>query len=495
MLRRSFFRMAGLDKVMPLGKALADVKNGASLAVGGFGTCGMPHALATELKRSGVRDLCIYSDGAGIDGYGIGLLFEDKQINKIIVSYVGNNKIFAQSYLKGDVELEFSPQGTLAERMRAGGAGIPAFYTATGFGTVAQTGGQITKYNPDGSVACESAPKETRFIDGRWYVMERAIRTDFSLVKAWKADRSGNLVFRGTSRNFNVPAAQCGRTVIVEAENLVENGELDPHEVHLPGVYVDRVVVPERYNTLIEKRTISRPHSTEKRAAKSKEEEARERIARRAALEFADGMYVNLGIGIPTDSANYILPGVNVVLQSENGLLGMGPFPEEDKVDGDLINAGKQTVSYLPGASLFDSATSFAMIRGGHMNITMLGALEVSANGDLANFMIPGKLVKGPGGAMDLVSSGTRVVVTTMHCNKKGVSKIVERCKLPVTGRNCVNRIITEFAVFDVENGQLVLKEVAEGVSVEEVKKMTAAAFLVKEVKTMPQAPIPPGMM
>ncbi|EKF31947.1 succinyl-coA:3-ketoacid-coenzyme A transferase, mitochondrial precursor, putative [Trypanosoma cruzi marinkellei] len=491
MLRRSLLRMSGLDKVVALSKAVADIKSGASLAVGGFGTGGMPHALLGEIKKTGVRDLCIYSDAAGTDGYGVALLFEDKQVKKMVASYVGNNKIFAKQYLEGDLELEFCPQGSLAERMRAGGAGIPAFYTATGFGTVAQRGGQITKYNADGSVACESNPKETRLIDGRWYVMERAIRTDFSLVKAWKADRSGNLMFRGTSLNFNVPVGQCGHTVIAEVENLVENGELDPCHVHLPGVYVDRVVVPERYNTLIEKRTVSRPRVEEKTEAITPDEEARQRIARRAALEFSNGMYVNLGIGIPTESANYILPGVTVVLQSENGLLGMGPFPEEDKVSPDWINAGKQTVSYLPGAATFDSATSFAMIRGGHMDITMLGALEVSANGDLANFMIPGKFVKGPGGAMDLVASGTRVVVTTMHCNKKGLPKIVERCKLPLTGKNCVNRIITEYAVFDVEKGQLVLKEVAEGVTVEQVKKITGAQFLASDVKTMPLAPIP----
>ncbi|KEG06265.1 putative succinyl-coA:3-ketoacid-coenzyme A transferase,mitochondrial precursor [Trypanosoma grayi] len=492
MLRRTFLRMAGLDKVMSMKMAVDDIKSGASLSVGGFGTAGMPHAIMQEIKNRGVRDLTIYSDGAGIDGYGIGVLFDDKQIRKMVVSYVGNNKIFAKQYLSGDVELEFCPQGSLAERMRAGGAGIPAFYTATGFGTLTQTGGQITKYNKDGSVANESQPKETRHIDGRWYVLERAIRTDFSVVKAWKADRSGNLVFRGTSRNFNVPAGQCGRTVIAEVENLVENGELDPNEVHLPGVYVNRVVVPEPYKTHIEKRTITRPNETAKPTeATSPEEQARQRIARRAALEFADGMYVNLGIGIPTESANYIPAGVSVVLQSENGLIGMGPFPTEDKVDADWINAGKQTISYLPGAALFDSATSFGMIRGGHMNITMLGALEVGANGDLANFMIPGKLVKGPGGAMDLVSSGTRVVVTTMHCNKKGVSKIVERCQLPVTGKNCVNRIITEHAVFDVENGQLVLKEVAEGMSVDQLAKMTSAHFQVGKVKTMPLAPLP----
>ncbi|CCD14835.1 unnamed protein product [Trypanosoma congolense IL3000] len=492
MLRRTIFFRAGLDKVVPMAKAVKDIGNGASLAVGGFGTAGMPHAVMQEIKKLGVRDLSIYSDAAGVDGYGIGVLFENKQIRKMIVSYVGNNKIFAKQYLEGDIELEFCPQGSLAERMRAGGAGIPAFYSPAGVGTILQTGGQITKYDKKGAVVMESVPRETRFFNGRLYCMETAIKTDFSVVKAWKADRSGNLVFRGTARNFSVPCGQCGNVVIAEVENLVENGALDPDEIHLPGVYIDRIVVPERYETLIERRTVTKRGDAQKVSkAATPADEVRQRIARRAALEFADGMYVNLGIGIPTESSNYIPAGVNVVLQSENGLIGMGPFPTEDKVDADWINAGKQTISYLPGAAVFDSATSFAMIRGGHMNLTMLGALEVAANGDLANFMIPGKLVKGPGGAMDLVSCGTRVVVTTTHCNKSGESKIVERCRLPVTGKHCVCRIITEFAVFDVVSGQLVLKELAEGTTVDQVKKMTAAHFEVDRVVTMPLAPLP----
>lgn len=222
------------------------------------------------------------------------------------------------------------------------------------------------------------------------------------------------------------------------------------------------------------------------------DDEVRQLIARRAALEFTDGMYVNLGIGIPTESANYLLPGVSVTLQSENGLLGMGPFPPENKVDADWINAGKQTISYLPGAACFDSATSFGMIRGGHMNLSMLGALEVAANGDIANWIIPGKLVKGPGGAMDLVASGSRVVVTMTHCNKNGDPKIVDRCSLPVTGLGCVSRIITEKAVFDIENGQLILKELAEGVTLEDIKKCTAAQYHVGNVKPMAYAPVPP---
>ncbi len=204
----------------------------------------------------------------------------------------------------------------------------------------------------------------------------------------------------------------------------------------------------------------------------------RDQMAERAAKELQDGWYVNLGIGIPTLVSNYIPKGVNVTLQSENGMLGMGPFPTEANVDPDLINAGKQTITQLPQTAYFDSATSFAMIRGGKIAMAILGAMEVSEEGDLANWMIPGKLVKGMGGAMDLVAGVGRVVVVMDHTNKAGESKVLKTCTLPLTGKAVVNRIITNMAVFDVVPGGLKLLECAEGVSEAEVRKATEAAII-----------------
>lgn len=275
--------------------------------------------------------------------------------------------------------------------------------------------------------------------------------------------------------------AKAARIAIVEAENIVPAGAIDPDHVDLPGIFIDRIV-PATATKAVENLKIAPSQDP----AKPTKLDSRNRIAKRAAKELKDGFYVNLGVGIPTLAASYLPANTKVWLQSENGILGMGPYPAtEEDADPDLINAGKETVTLLPGASTFDSAESFGMIRGGHVDVSILGAFQVSASGDLANYMIPGKVFKGMGGAMDLVSNPdqTKIVVATEHVDKKGRSKIVQDCLLPLTGKGVVSTIITDLCVFQVDrvNGGLTLTDVAEGVDIETVRKNTDADFEVAE--------------
>lgn len=278
--------------------------------------------------------------------------------------------------------------------------------------------------------------------------------------------------------------AKAARLTIVEAENIVPIGSLDPNDIHLPGIFVDRIV-PATLDKNIEIKKIRNPQNDGKVSEPNEAAARRNRIARRAAKELKHGFYVNLGVGIPTMAPTFLDQGTKVWLQSENGILGMGPHPTEQEVDADIVNAGKETVTLVPGASTFDSAESFGMIRGGHVDVSILGALQVSAAGDLANYMVPGKVFKGMGGAMDLVSNpdATKVIVATEHVAKDGSSKIVQKCSLPLTGANCVSTIITDMCVFQVnrEKGELLLTEVAHGITVEDVKQKTEADFKVAE--------------
>jgi 3-oxoacid CoA-transferase/3-oxoacid CoA-transferase subunit A len=236
--------------------AVADIADGATLMVGGFGLCGIPEHLIAALRARGTKNLTVISNNCGVDDFGLGILLANRQIKKMVSTYVGENAAFEQQFLKGELEVELVPQGTFAERIRAGGAGIPAFYTPTGVGTQVSDGGLPQLYSPDGSVKKGSPKKETRDFDGRTFVLETALKADFALIKAWRGDALGNLVFRKTARNFSPMMATAAKTTIVEVEELVPAGMLDPDQIHLPCIYVDRLLVGTRYEKRIEQRTV-----------------------------------------------------------------------------------------------------------------------------------------------------------------------------------------------------------------------------------------------
>jgi len=433
-------------------EAAALVRQNDVVIVGGFGMTGHPVHLLHALAKTGTGGLTYVGNNVGEPGLGGGRLLRNGQIRRAIGSYFTSNRDVVLAVQSGRLEVELLPQGTLAEAIRAGGAGIGGFFTPAGAGTPLAQG------------------RETRWIDGREMVLASPIRGDVALVRAWRADESGNLAYRMTESNFNQAAATAARLVIAEVEHIVPVGELDPNSIHTSGCFVDCLVHarvrPEDLGSSV---SVS--------ASPKRVDDSRMAMAQAALAELSPGDIVNLGIGIPTLVADLIRPEHGIVLHSENGMLGVGPEPESGGAMDHPVNAGKIPVTAMPGASYFDSATSFGMIRGGHVDVAIMGGLQVDRAGNLANWSIPGRPLLGVGGAMDLASGADRLIITMTHRDKRGSSKVVQKCSLPLTAKRVVDVLITELAVFRFAKGCMRLVKLMPGVSARQVAEATEASY------------------
>lgn len=428
------------------------VKSGQSVIVGGFGLTGYPTRILEAMSHTGVREITYISNNVGEPGHGGGLMLRNKQISKVVGSFFTSNREVVQAHQAGELEVELIPQGDLAEAIRAGGAGLGGYFTPTGASTMLAEG------------------RETRTINGRKMVFVEPIRADVAIVRAWKADRAGNLQYRLTENNFNQAAAMAADLVIAEVEQIVEVGDLDPNFVHTPGCLVDYLV-----QSALEPQYLGSSATVNHDSKQA--DPSRLVIARAALAELSAGDVVNLGVGIPTLVADLITPGMGITLHSENGMLGVGPEPESGGAMDYPINASKVPVTALPGASYFDSATSFALIRGGHIDVAIIGGLQVDADANLANWAVPGKPVLGVGGAMDLAEGARRLIVAMTHCDKQGRAKIVDRATLPLTARAAVDTIVTERGVFRFIDDRLTLVRLQPGYTVEDLRSNTDAEF------------------
>ena len=436
-------------------EAAQKVKEGDVLFQGGFGMTGNPVHLMNALAEIGTGGLTFVGNNVGEPGLGGGKLLRNGQIKKMIGSFFTSNPDAVKAAQEGLVEYELLPQGSLAEAIRAGGAGIGGFYTPTSAGTLIAQG------------------KETKVIDGVEQVFIKGIRANVAFIRAWKADTAGNLQYRMTEQNFNRAMATAADLVIAEVQEIVEGGQIKPEDIHTPGCYVDFLVE--------EKLTAEDLGSSASVSSSKKVDEVRMNMAKRALSELKKGDVVNLGIGIPTLVADLITDDHGIILHTENGMLGVGPVPTDGGGAMDYpVNAGKIPVTALKGSSYFDSADSFAMIRGGHIDVAIMGGLEVDEQRNLANWAVPGKPLLGVGGAMDLAAGAKKLIITMTHTNPDGSSKIVPSCVLPLTAKGVVDLIITDLAVFDYSTGSLTLIDLLPGADLETVRAKTAAQFVEK---------------
>src|SRR5579859_2598253 len=440
-----------MDKVVPSpAEAVAVIPDGASISISGFGlSSGVPNSLLAAAAEQGARDLCLVANGVG---GAAAKLIENHQVSRLIVSFVSRPNIDSAAGVQaaaGNIQFEVVPQGTLVERLRAGGAGLAGVYTPTGVGT------PIAK------------DKELRFFDGKPFIFEPAIKVDYAFVTAYRADRLGNCEFKGSTQHFNPSFAKAARIAIVEVEEIVEPGEIDPHRVVLAACFVARVVTrtiqPDRTGLGRYRRPADVPRTYNGKTAWT-----RAQMAERAAALLPEHSYVNLGIGIPTLVSNY-LEGRDIFLHGENGILGYGGTPEPDAIDFYVHDAGGGYVTPKPGLAYFDSVTAFEMVRSGKIDVVILGAYQVDAAGNVANWSTPEQVGGGIGGAMDMVAGGATVIILMEHRDSRGRAKLVRSCTYPLTGAGCVDIVVTDLAVLRRTAGRFVLEDVAPGFSSSEV--------------------------
>jgi 3-oxoacid CoA-transferase len=450
-----------MDKVFASPEqSIADIPDGATIAIAGFS---VGHRFATSLilalRDKGTKELILVCNSLGDPGATRGqILAENKQVKKLIAAFSvrpGTPTASEDQIAAGEMAVELVPQGILVERCRAGGAGIPAFYSPTSVGTALTEG------------------REIRDFDGKPHVLEYAIHVDYAFLRGYRADRLGNVQFRGGSQNFNPSFAKAARVAIVEVDEIVEPGGIPPELIDLPGIFVARVV---KTTQAVDGKAWRRPErrpSDQPRLYNGKPGLTRTGIAKRAAALVKDGTYVNLGVGIPTMVSNY-LQSRDVILHAENGVLGYGEMvTSENEIDPDIYNAAGQFVSLKPGASFFDSVTSFEMARGGRIDTVILGAYEVDRHGSVANWSTSDAKRGGIGGAMDLLSGKGELIIVMEHSDSKGRPKLRQECTYPLTGKACVSYVVTDLALLHWQDGRFVLQEVAPGFTAREVMDLT----------------------
>jgi len=455
--------------VATLQEAVQNINDGATVAITGVGTPHVwPTSLMMALRDKGSKDLTLVCNFPGLGPVSAQMLIEKGQVKKVIASQGGIAGMPAASdelFRAGKMELEISGQGVLMERLNAASAGVPAFYSPVGLGTMVAEG------------------KETRVFNGREYLLETAIVPDFALIRAAKADTAGNIVYHGMERGFSDTMAKAAKFTIAEVDEIVEAGMLDPDFIHTPGIYVNVVV----------KSTFDRQAAVQAAIAVAKKSMmvgapreingksvlSRELVGLRASMELESGQYVNIGFGLPQQVVRFVAGRDDIVLHAELGMLGYGtPVPVEE-MDMDIYDAGASFVGLNPGACFCAVRDAHGMARSGRVNVVMLGAFQVSEKGDLANIMSPKVGVPGVGGAMDLVSGGAKVIVCMEHLSDDGEKKIKTTCDYPLTALGVVSKIITDLAVIDVTPKGLVLKETAPGWTAEEIQELTEAKLII----------------